>query len=106
VKAAVKVIALALGHFVLSTVAFLLTFSRTMERFDGAAEATLIDGFGSAAVSVLWFPFLPIARMLGVQGGGPAEWCLFAANSVLWGVALYSLITVLRRRFLRRTKVA
>ena len=100
-KATAKILALAASHFVAGLFAFGVTFSRTMHRFDHGGEATLIDTLSDAVVNILWFPFLPLARVTGIGGGGPAEWLLLGANSILWGVFLYFLLAAFWRRFTR-----
>ena len=104
VKRTAKILALAAAHFVAGLVVFGVSFSRGMHRFDHGGEPTLIDTFSDAAVNILWFPFLPIARATGIKGGGPAEWLLFSANSVLWGTVLYFLFASLWRRFTRSSE--
>jgi hypothetical protein len=101
VKRTAKILALAAAHFVAGLIALGVSFSRGMHRFDHGGEPTLIDAFSDAAVNILWFPFLTVARATGIHGGGPAEWLLFGANSILWGTVLYFLLAALWRRFTR-----
>ena len=72
-----------------------------MDDFEHGADPYMIDLLSDAAVDILWFPFIPLARAAGIHGGGPAEWLLFGANSILWGAVLYLLLTALWRRFTR-----
>jgi hypothetical protein len=101
VKRIAKILALAAAHFVVALIAFSVAFSSGMHRFDHGGEPTFIEIFSDTAVNVLWFPFLTLARLTGIHGGGPAEWLLLSANSILWGTVLYFFLTALWRRFTR-----
>ena len=84
-------------HFVLSLGAFWHSLGSGLGRFNNGAAPSLCDKTCDLAVDVLWFPFLRVAHILGVEGPGVAEWLLMLANSVLWGAALYALFAVFAR---------
>jgi len=72
-------------HFVLNFDCFWHSLGSGLGRFESGAVPSLFDRTCDLAVDVLWFPFLPVAHVLGVEGPGLAEWLLMVANSVLWG---------------------
>ena len=90
-------------HFELSFGCFWHSLGSGLGGFESGAVPSLFDRTCDLAVDVLWFPFLPVAHVLGVEGPGLAEWLLMVANSVLWGAVLCVLLTVFAR-LLRRSR--
>ena len=84
-------------HFLFGFGAFWHSLGSGLGRFDSDAAPSLFDRTCGLAVDVLWFPFLPVAHVLGAEGSGVAEWLLMIANSVLWGAVLYAVFVVVAR---------
>jgi hypothetical protein len=92
-------------HFVLSFGAFWHSLGSGLGRIDSGAAPSLIDRTCDLVVDVLWFPFLQVANVLGVERPCAAEWLLMVASSVLWGAVLYGVFVVFAR-LLRPSRAA
>ena len=96
-KALCVIVVLATAHFVVSLGLFCVSFAAGLRCFDTGETPSDFERLSDIAVGVLWFPFLQVAKVANIRGGGPAEWLLFFANSLLWGVFLYTLVLGCRR---------
>lgn len=90
---------MAAVHFLAHVTATTTAFARGMARFDSAAPATFLENFANGASAVLGFPlfvllqFLPPRAFPGLSGYLP-----FAANSLLWGIAIAWLFRLYQAR--------
>jgi len=91
------VIPVAALHFGAFVVLFFFTFSRGMSRFDSGAAPSALERAANLAFAVLFFPLLPLSRVIRFHVPGPEAWLLFAANSLLWGLAFWLIVRSLRR---------
>ena len=86
-------------HFLVHGGLFILTFGRSMSRFDSGEPAGLVERMADAMVSVLSLPLLPIALSLPSDWfSGFAGYAPLALNSLLWGVAGWLLIRFVGKR--------
>ena len=76
-------------HFLAAFGLFLRSFGNTMSRFDTGEMPGVFDKVCDVATDVLWCPFVQIAQVAHLGDGSLAEWILFFANSLLWGIILY-----------------
>ena len=84
-------------HFAAFVALFFFTFSRGMSRFDSGADPSALERVADVAFAVLSFPVLPLLRAGHFHVPGRAGWLVFAANSLLWGLALWLVVRSLRR---------
>jgi len=94
---AAVVIPAAAVHFVAFVALFFFTISRGMSRFDTGAAPSMLEQVARVAFAVLSFPLLPALRAIRFHLPGPAGWLVFAANSVLWGLAFWLVVRSVRR---------
>jgi hypothetical protein len=91
----------AVGHFVLSIAALATSFASGMARFDTGAAPDAGERVLGAAVTILLFPLgRPVSAWFPLPAayrGAPWEHFVFAANSLLWGAAIYALWRTVRR---------
>ena len=83
------VIPAAAIHFAAFVALFFFTLSRGMSRFDSGAVPSALERVADVAFDVLSFPLLPLSRAFRFHVPGPAGWVVFAANSLLWGLAFW-----------------
>ena len=102
VKRVLIILGIAVFHFVVAVFLFGIVYTRGMAAFDSGAAPTVFDSIVGHIAQILLFPFIPFARYIHVESGGPAEWALFFGNSFLWAAVLYSIIAFIGRR--RRTR--
>jgi|GEM_PF-1577850 hypothetical protein len=85
---------IALVHFCLSISLLLISFGSTMERFDSGDPATFSEQIIDIGVTVLNFPLVTLAlipNFLAKYFSGAGGWFVFIANSLLWGISIYTL---------------
>src|SRR5687767_10856610 len=93
IKAVAIIAVLSVGHFGVGFAAFLL-----LDIHDNNGVPTLIDFVAEAAVNILWFPFLYLAK----DSAGYTQLFFLVANSVFWGLILFALWTAAARSLGRR----
>lgn len=93
---------LATAHFFASFVAVVFSFAISMNRFEGG-DISLSDRVLWVASDVILFPLasLPLGP-LPDRLQTLMEYALFFANSLLWGVALYVVGSLIVRRARRQ----
>ena len=91
------VVSTAAIHFAAFVASFLFTFTRGMSRFDSGADPSALERVADVAFTVLSFPVLPLVNAGLFHVPGRAGWLVFAANSLLWGLALWLVVRSLRR---------
>ena len=86
---AAVILAAAACHFALATAALLLSYGTSLAAFDRGAEVSPIGRAAGMLLSVLLFPVVQATSLLA-PGGTGRVWgtLLFAANSLLWGMAI------------------
>jgi hypothetical protein len=89
------IVALAIAHFVAATGLFFHTFGTTMRSMDSGEMPGVIDRLSNVGADILLFPFTQVAALTHVSGS--VEWLLLFANSLLWGIFLYTVFLGCRR---------
>lgn len=86
-------------HLFVSSVAIATSFTSSMRRFDTGipSSPTLREHVWSTLSNLLVCPLYPLSQSLNLHLGR-FDYLLFFLNSLLWGVALYWLSTLLFRR--------
>lgn len=95
----VQITAVTLLHLVLSTVFLFAAFGSVMGRFDTGQSPTWGMRITETLGQVLLYPvFIPLGGLVTVSSG-PASHLLMLLNSLVWGLAIVGLGTLVRRRF-------
>ena len=101
-RTVLAVVLVAGVHFVLSMATLATSFASGMARFDTGAAPGVGERVLDGAVSILLFPLAwrgsTWFALPAEYRGAPWEHLLFAANSLLWGAAIYALWRLTRRR--------
>jgi hypothetical protein len=95
-KKIIAVLVFTVLHAALSFGLFLFTFSTGMARMEAAAEPTLPEKILEAAVQVLYFPFMHLARLVPGWFSGLWGYLPLLVNSLFWAVVLVELWFFLR----------
>ena len=92
------IIAIAAAHFSIAKIIVALTMQLGMFAQDGSGAAGLLGHFLVWATRGLYFPVISLS--LYSRHWFPGDWIYvpMALNSLLWGVALYGIIHLIRRR--------
>ena len=92
------VIPVAAGHFALFVASLFFSFSRGMSRFDTGAAPSALERVSDIAFLVLSYPLLPLLRAIRFDVPGVGGWLVIAANSLIWGLAVWLVIRLIPRR--------
>jgi len=103
-KAVLSILGLAVLHFIAFMVAFLYGFGLSEAHVGGARETTEeMIVFG--AYRVLSFPALPMVTVLvNYVNAKTWEWVVIGFGSLIWGAALYGLMSLGWRMFACRAR--
>ncbi len=97
---------IAFIHFVSSVVLVLMSFATSMTRFDTGMPATQGDRLIQLGANILNFPLVSLALLPNFLVGianGVLGWLIFVANSLLWGMVIYTLVKVLIKIFAQKS---
>ena len=96
---AVVVACVSAIHFLAQVASMVVSFSQSMDRLDSGAPATLAERALASTSTALGFPVLTLARFIPTYAfPGLSGYLLFAANSLLWGIAAAWLFKVWQSR--------
>jgi hypothetical protein len=97
---------LSAAHLMIALGSFAIAFSFGMEQFDAGApiDGGRLEVTASVVAKILWQPMLPIwsAMFFGRSSPWLLQWFAFLLNSVLWGLALASLVVAIKTRLRAR----
>jgi len=83
---------LAICHFLTQLATLLTVVGSGLARFDSGAAPSWLDRFLSLLNQLLSFPLVSLASIFPLHAPEWFGWCVFCANSVLWGVVAWWLI--------------
>ncbi|MCI0332637.1 MAG: hypothetical protein L0228_05380 [Planctomycetes bacterium] len=83
-------------HFIAGFIAFSISFSLGMDRFDDGGDPSFIEKLSNIAVNILWFPAWLVADAVNLHND-LAEWALVIGNSVIWGIASFGILATIAR---------
>jgi hypothetical protein len=93
-----KIIGIALLHFVLNIIVFGIAFGNTMARFDNGLPASQTEQIVDLGAEILNFPLVTLASFTNLFSNfgsnffsGFMGWLVFILNSLLWGTGIYML---------------
>lgn len=95
-KKTIAILILTVLHAALSFGLFLITFGTGMARMEAGAAPTWPEKILEAAVLVLYFPFMHLARLVPDWFSGFWGYLPLLVNSLFWAVVLVELWFFLR----------
>ncbi|AFY75215.1 hypothetical protein Syn7502_03361 [Synechococcus sp. PCC 7502] len=93
---------LSLVHFVSSSGLLIWSFGLSMARFDTGIPAIKTEQFADIGLNILNFPLVSLTLLPEfprILVNGVTGWLVFIANSLLWGIGIYTLVNVLIKKF-------
>jgi hypothetical protein len=93
----IKIIGIALLHFVLSIILLGISLGSAMTRFDNGLTPSLTEQIVDLGAEILNFPLVTLASSTLFSNfaskffGGFMGWLIFILNSLLWGTGIYML---------------
>jgi hypothetical protein len=102
----IVITAISIVHLVSSVVLVLMSFGVSMTRFETGIPATQGDRLIELGANILNFPLVslvllpnfPLRFINGVLG-----WLIYIANSLLWGIGIYTLVKLLIKLFAKNS---
>jgi hypothetical protein len=90
---------IAVTHFTVSALLFLLMLGDSSQRWDAGVAPSIASKILRGAATIAMFPVVTASFALpGTLFDGLVGWLPFVANSVLWAFAAYYGVQYLRRR--------
>jgi len=93
-------------HFVVYVSLMFYTMHLGMERFDFGTPPTLVERVSYAGWQALSLPLVPlllqVVHLVHLRDPGAWGWLIPLANSACWGLAVYGIVAVRRRRAARK----
>lgn len=93
-------------HYVLTIGSLLFSFGVSMDRFDSARPASILEKMMSGTTSILSFPTLPLLKYLPVSFSGLWGHLPFLANSALWAFLILVFVARARKKPPNQTSTA
>ncbi len=101
-----KIIGIALFHFLLSVILTLKSFTSGLTRFDNGNPPSQSEQIIDFGLQILNFPLVSLALSNSLLSkffsgflGGFGGWLVFLLNSLLWGVGIYLFGLFLCKKF-------